>query len=152
LITIVALLALAIPALAAEATRDSYATAVEPICQANAQANEKILDGVRSKVKAGKLDAASRQFMTAAKALKRTLAELRAVPRPSADEAKLEKWLGYVKSEAELFEATARKLAANQKIAAQAMVIRLIHNANLANNQVLGFDFTYCRFEPSKFT
>jgi hypothetical protein len=32
------------------------------------------------------------------------------------------------------------------------MVVRLAHNANLANNQVLVFEFTECRFEPSKFT
>jgi hypothetical protein len=57
-----------------------------------------------------------------------------------------------VKTEAELFERTAKKLQAGNKNGALAMVIRLEHNANQANNQVLPFSFHYCRFEPSKFT
>jgi hypothetical protein len=44
------------------------------------------------------------------------------------------------------------QLKAEDKSGAQATVIRLTHNANQANNQVLGFEFHYCRFEPSKFT
>jgi hypothetical protein len=151
-ITAAALLVAAVPAAATEVTRDNYAAQVEPVCKANSQANEKILKGVRGKVKAGKLDAAATQFNGAAKALKRTLGELKAVPQPVADKAKLTEWLGYVKAEAELFEATADKLAAGDKTGAEAMVIRLTHNANLANNQTLGFEFDYCRFDPSQYT
>jgi hypothetical protein len=84
--------------------------------------------------------------------LKKAAAQLKAVPQPSADQATLGKWLNYVKAEADLFESVAQKLKAGDKNGAQAMVIRLTHNANLANNQVLAFDFTYCRLEPSKFT
>jgi hypothetical protein len=139
-------------ATAEEVTRDSYAAQVEPICKVNTKANERILKGVRTKVQQGKLAAASTQFAKAATALKATYAELKAVPQPAADSAKLGKWLGYVKSEADLFKATSEKLAANQTAAAQAMVVQLTHIANLANTQVLGFDFEYCRFEPSKFS
>jgi len=152
LVVTVAVLATASLAFAIETTRAEYTTQVEPICKANTQANEKILKGVRGEVKQGKLGPASKQFTRASAALKKTLRQLRAVPRPAADEARLAKWLGYVKTEAELFGSTAKKLAAGNKVGAQAMVIRLTHNANLANNQVLGFDFTYCRFDPSKFT
>jgi hypothetical protein len=137
---------------AGEVSRADYTAAVEPICKANTEANKKILRGVKAKVKAGKLNVAAGQFASAAKALRKTLAELKAVPQPAADSAKLAKWLSYVKAEADLFGQTAGKLAAGNKIGAQAMVVRLVHNANLANNQVLAFEFTYCRFEPSKFT
>ena len=61
--------------------------AVEPICKANTEANEKILKGVRAKVKAGKLDAAATQFAGAARALKRTRAQPPQVPQPPADAA-----------------------------------------------------------------
>lgn len=141
----------AVPTMAAEATRESYVQAVEPICKANTEANEKILKGVRAKVKAGKLDAASKQFAAAARALKRTRAQLLQVQQPPADAARLTRWLGYVKTETELFEAVARKLATGQEAAAQRMVVRLISNARQANNQVLAFEFRYCRFQPSKF-
>jgi hypothetical protein len=154
--SIVAVLALALLAVpmadATEVTRESYVEAVEPICKTNVEANEKILKGVRQKVKAGKLKDAAKQFTRAATALRKTVTQLKAVPQPTADQAKLAKWLKYVSTEAELFDSTAKKLNANDKNGAQAMVIRLTHNANQANNQVLGFEFHYCRFEPSKFT
>jgi hypothetical protein len=152
LLTAIAALAIAAAPEGGEVTRDSYSAQVEPICRANTDANQKILKGVRAKVKAGRLKAAVKEFEAAAKALARTQVQLAAVPQPPDDAAKLAKWLAYVETEAELFQATADKLAANQKTAAQAMVVRLAHNANLANNQVLVFEFTECRFEPSKFT
>jgi hypothetical protein len=141
----------AVPSFAAEATQDTYVQAVEPICKANTEANEKILKGVRAKVKAGKYDQASKQFAAAARALKRTRAELLQVPKPAADAARLTKWLGYVKAEVSLFESISRKLANDEVTAAQKMVVRLISNAKQANNQVLDYEFRYCRFQPSKF-
>lgn len=153
LIAAVAMLVLAVPSFAAETERerDEYVRQVEPICKANTEANQKILAGVRSKVKSGKLKAASRQFAGAARALKRTWRELSAVEKPAADAAKLTKWLRSVKTEAQLFEEVAAKLAKGQKGAAQKMVVRLVNNANHANNEVLIFEFHYCRFQPSKF-
>ena len=152
-VVVLALSLLAVPlAQADEVTRESYKEAVEPICKANTQANERILKGVRNRFKAGKLKAAAGQFAGAASALRKTIKQLKAVPQPVADEARLAKWLKYVDEEANLFDRTAKKLKAENKAAAQATVIRLTHNANQANNQVLPFEFKYCRFEPSKFT
>jgi hypothetical protein len=150
--TIALILATASLALAAEVSRESYVAAVEPICKSNTQANEKILKGVKAEVKAGKLTPAGAAFLKAAAALKQTYAQLAAVPQPAADAAKLGKWLGYVKTEAALFEAAGKELKAANKTQAEAMVVRLEHNADLANDQVLGFDFRYCRFEPAKFS
>lgn len=141
----------AFPALAAEATPEGYKEAVEPICKANTEANEKILEGVRAKVKAGKLDAAARQFRAAARALKRARAQLLQVPKPPADATRLTKWLGKVKTEIELFEAVARKLANDEATSAQKMVVRLVSNARQTNNLVLDYEFRYCKFQPSKF-
>ncbi len=150
LVAVAALLA-AVPSSAAEATRESYKEAVEPICKANTEANEKILKGVRQKVKAGKYDAAAKQFQGAAKALKKTRTQLLAVPKPAEDEAQLTKWLGYAKTEAQLFEMIAAKLKKDEATAAQKMVVRLVSTARQANNQVLDYEFRYCRFQPSKF-
>jgi type IV secretory pathway VirD2 relaxase len=140
-----------IPAAAAEATRETYKEAAEPICKANTEANEKILKGVRAKVKAGKLDAAAKQFAGAARALKRTRAQLLRVPKPAADATTLTRWLSYVKKEVVLFESISRKLAKGEATSAQKMVVRLISNARQANNLVLDFEFRHCRFQPSKF-
>jgi hypothetical protein len=146
------LLSTASLALGAEQTRETYTAQVEPICKVNTAANERILKDVKSEVKTGKLKPAAASFAKAASALKKTLAQLKAVPQPSADTAKLTKWLGYIEDEAELFEKTAAKLKAGNKNGAQAMAIRLTHTANLANNQVLAFEFNYCRVDPSQFT
>ncbi|MBA3866362.1 MAG: hypothetical protein H0X42_08450 [Solirubrobacterales bacterium] len=150
-----ALLAMALCAQAAfgaEQTRETYTAQVEPICKVNREANERILKSVKSEVKAGKLKVAAGQFTQAAKALKKTLAQLRAVPQPSADKAKLGKWLGYIGEEARLFESTAAKLRAGNKAGAQSMTVKLTHTANLANVQVLAFEFNYCQVNPSQFT
>lgn len=139
-------------AMAAEVTRESYKEAVEPICKTNTEANEKILKGVRQMVKSGKLKQAGIQFEKAGKALHKAIVQLKAVPQPSADKAKLAKWLKYVGEEEKLFLTGSKQLKAGNKTAAQTTVIKLNHNANQANNQVLAFEFKYCRFEPSKFT
>jgi hypothetical protein len=145
-------LAAATLALAEDPTRESYTAQVEPICKANTQANERILRGVRSKVRQNKLSAAGTQFIKASRALRGTHAQLKAVPQPPADTAKLTKWLGYIKTEANLFKKAGDALKDGNKIKAQRMVVQLTRNANLANNTVFAFDFRYCRFEPSKFT
>jgi hypothetical protein len=139
-------------AMAAEVTRESYKEAVEPICKTNTQANEKILKGVRQKVKSGQLKQAGVQFEKAGKALHKAIVQIKAVPQPTADKAKLATWLKYVGEEEKLFLKGAKQLKAGQKTAAQETVLKLNSNANKANNQVLAFEFKYCRFEPSKFT
>jgi hypothetical protein len=137
---------------AAEVTRESYKEAVEPICKTNVEANERILKGVKSKVQTGKLKAAATQFTKAAAALEKAYKQLKAVAQPPADKARLAKWLKYVQEEVGLFRKTATKLKAGDKNGAVRMQFRLEHTANQANNQVLPFEFKYCRAEPSKFT
>jgi hypothetical protein len=152
LIALAALLT-AVPVVAAVTPQeqDAYKEQVEPICKRNAEANATILKGVRQNVKNGKLKKASRQLLTAAKALKRTREQLLKVPKPSEDAARLTKWLKGVKTEAEMLEAAGRKLAKGEKNAAVRMVIRLESNASQTNNLVLDYEFRYCRFNPGKF-
>jgi hypothetical protein len=137
---------------AAEVTRESYKEAVEPICKTNTEANEKILKGVRKKVQKGELKPAGIQFEKAGKALHKAIVQIKAIPQPTADQAKLAKWLKYVGEEEKLFLKGAKQLKEGNKRGAQETVLRLNSNANQANNQVISFEFKYCRFEPSKFT
>lgn len=136
---------------AAETTRAEYVAAVEPICKANTQANKTILRGVKSDVKRGRLKLAARKLARAAAALQRALRELKAVPQPAADQAQLTKWLGYIKIEIGLLKRISRKLKAGDKVGTEMAQVRLEHNANLANNTVLAFEFHYCHFELEKF-
>jgi len=151
LLTALAMLLAAGAASAAEVSPTEYKEQVEPICKRDTEANEKILDGVRANVKAGKLEKASRQLSAAAKALKQAYGQLSKVSKPALDATRLTKWLQGVKTEAELFEATSTKLAKNEKNAAQRMIVRLQSNATKTNNQVLDYEFRYCRLQPNKF-
>jgi hypothetical protein len=152
LLAVATVLSFALSARAAEITRTSYREAVEPICKTDTQANERILDGVKNEVRGGQLKPAAARFTKAARALTAAIAELRAVPPPPADTARLRKWLGKVSVEAVLFERVARKLAAGDKAGAQKLVVKLSTEANAANNVVIPFQFAYCRLEPSRFT
>ena len=147
-----ALAATASLAAAEEVTRETYKAQVEPICQTNTKANEKILKGVRTEVREGKLSLAGRQFIKASTALNKAYAQLKAVPQPAADQARLTKWLKYVKEEASLFQTGGKALKAGNKSKAQSIVVKLTHTANLANSTVLMFSFHYCKLNPSKFT
>ncbi len=139
-------------ALADEVTRESYKQDVEPICKTNVKANERILKGVRKKVKKGKLKPAAIQFMKAANSTHKALAKLKAVPQPPADEARLGKWLKYIRQEEGYFRKIAKKLKAGNRNGAFKMQLKLEHTANQANNQVLAFEFKYCKVDPSKFS
>lgn len=150
---VVALLVALGPAVgAAEVTRAAYREAAEPLCKANTRANERILTGVRAEVRRGKLGLAARRFKRAAAALRSTLGELAQIPRPPADRARLARWLGFIATEADLLEKTARYLAAGEKGSAAGMVVRLKGVANRANNAVFAFEFEACHLDPARFT
>ena len=150
-LTAALLLAIAAPA-AMALTRDEYKTQVEPICKKNSEANDKILKTVRKEVKEDKLKTAGAKFIKASNALNTTYNELKAVEQPAEDAAKLTKWLGYVKTEADLFKSAGTALKSGNKSKAQQFVNKLTQNANKANAEVLAFNFRYCKFEPSKYT
>jgi hypothetical protein len=137
-------------AFAAEVNREEYKEAAEPICKSSAKANEQILAGVRAEVKKGQLKTAATKFAKASQAQARTLKELEALPRPSADEARLTKWFSYLKIEAELFATAGKKLKAGDKAGAQHVFTKLSLNINKANNEVLPFGFNYCRLNAAK--
>jgi hypothetical protein len=122
-------------------TRPEYVAQAEPICKTNVLANRRIFKGAKGQVKAGKLKPASKHFLRAATAFAKTIGQLEAVPRPTADEARLGKWFGLLR----------RALAAEDKHKADSYAVDLNHNSNLANNTVLGFGFNYCRIDPARF-
>ncbi|HEY3552397.1 MAG TPA: hypothetical protein VGK66_01795 [Solirubrobacterales bacterium] len=130
--------------------RVAYKAQVEPICKRNREANERVLKGVKKNITAGKLKLAASQFAKAAVALKKARTQLAAVPKPVADEARLTKWLGYIKTEIEFFQRISKKLKAGDKRGAQRIAIRLPSTAEKANNTVLSYEFKYCRVNPSQ--
>lgn len=139
-------------AAAAEMTRDGYVARAEPICKRNTEASRRIFAGAKEQVKAGELKEASRHFVRAELALDKTIAQLKAVPRPAADAQRLARWFGYLEAESRYLGRIGDALAAGKKGKAQTLSVRLNRNSNLANNTVLPFGFVYCKIDPSKFS
>jgi hypothetical protein len=152
LLTAGLLAAAALGVTSAEQTRESYATQVEPICKTNTKANERILAGAEKKVKEGKLKVAAGQFTQAASAFGKAVKQIKAVPQPPADTAKLAKWVGYLETETKMLDEIGKALKAGNKSKAQTLSVKLTRNGNLANNAVLGFDFNYCLIDSSRFS
>lgn len=152
-LALVALLATAaFAATSPDQTRESYVAAVEPICKTNTKANEQILAGVRKKIQKGQLGVAAGQFTKASSAFGKAVKQIKAVPQPPADVAKLSKWFGYLEEETKMLGEIGKALKANKKSKAQTLSVQLTHNGNVANNAVLGFDFDYCLIDSSKFS
>jgi hypothetical protein len=145
-----ALAALAIAA--PEQTRESYVAQVEPICKTNTKANERLLGGVKKQVKEGKLKAASGKVSAAASSSAKTLKDLKQVPQPAADAAKLKKWFGFLEKEQTLLSELSKALKAENKSRTQLLTVKLTHNGNQANAAVLGFEFNYCLIPTSQFS
>jgi hypothetical protein len=146
-----ALSLLAAPALAAEHARESYVASVEPICKANKRSSDRLLKPVKALVKADKLQQASERFAKAATALEKAERQLGVVPQPSADEAKLGKWLAGIEGEVALMRTISAKLGQDNKGKASSLAVKLTHNATTTNNLVIAFQFDYCKIDPSAY-
>ena len=149
-LALIATLLVAVPfALADE--RDEYVERVEPICKANTEANSRILKGVKGQVQQDKLVPAGKRFIRAAGALGKAVTQIANVPQPSADTAKLTKWIGYLKAEKSYLQKIGQALKAENKFKAQKLAVELNKNNNKANNTVISFGFDECRIDSSRF-
>lgn len=150
----VALLVTVPAALAAEGELDpkkAYAEEVEPICKANTEANSRILKGVKGQVQQGQLKPAGRRFVRAASALGKAVTQIGQVARPPEHEAKLSKWIGYLKQEKTYLQQIGQALKAEDKFKAQKLAVKLNNNNNKANNTVISFPFKECKIDSSRF-
>jgi hypothetical protein len=136
---------------AAETSHDEYVTRVEPICKANTEANRQIFTGAKGEVQTGELEKAAKRFKRARVALGKTISQLQGVAQPVEDKIKLTKWLSYLRTEEGFIAKIGKALAEGDKYKAQTYSVHLNRNSNFANNTVLGFGFTYCRIDPSRF-
>jgi serine protease inhibitor ecotin len=147
----VALLVAASTALAATESQQKYAEEVEPICKANSEANSRILKGVKTQVQKDELLPAGKRFIRASDALGKAVIQIAAVPRPEEYAAKLEKWIGYLKSEKTYLRKIGKALKSKDKFEAQKLAVDLNKNNNKANSTVISFPFKECRIDSSRF-
>jgi hypothetical protein len=132
--------------------RAEYVAAVEPICESNTEANKRILKGARQKVNDGKMPAAGGQFIRASDAFGKTITSIIAVPRPPEDDARLLKWVGFLKIVKTNLRKIGVALKEENRVKANHEAIRTERSANAANNVSSIFPFRFCRLTPSRFS
>ena len=133
-------------------SREEYKATVEPICQQNTLANKRILEGARERVNNGRMKQAGAQFLRASERFRETVADIEAVPRPSADDARLVKWFGFLEIVARNLRKVGKALREENRVKAIHERIRVERSSNAANNVSYVFQFHYCRITPSRFT
>jgi hypothetical protein len=134
-----------------ELTREEYVARVEPICKANTEANSRILKGVKQQVQQDRLVPAGKRFIRASGALGKAVTQIAAVPKPSADAVKLDKWIGFLREEKSFLQKIGKALKSQNKFLAQKLAVQLNRNNNKANNTVISFGFRECRIDSSRF-
>jgi hypothetical protein len=132
-------------------TRKEYVSELEKTCKPGAQATQRAMKGVRDDVKQNRISIATSKFEKATKIFGRTTAAIARAPQPPADTERLKKWFLYLNRQEQYLQEISTRLRAGEKIKAQRLVGRFIHNGNLANNVTLAFGFNYCSFKFSRF-
>jgi hypothetical protein len=148
---LLALLAVAAVARGAEEpTREAYVATVEPICKSDREAAEKILGGTKDAIRDGHLKVAGRQLIRASASFNGTIRRLVAVPRPPADEAKLQKWFKFLRIVRDRIRQTGVYYKEGKRLQATHESIRVERSGNAANNVSFSFGFRYCRLSRSR--
>ncbi len=136
-------------------TRAQYVEQVDPICQANTEANQRILKNVKTKARSkapSKVREAGAQFIKASSAFGSAETKIAAVPRPLADDARLLKWFEHLTIVKTDLRKLGKALKEGDKILAAHEQIRVERASNAANNVSFVFEFKYCHLTASNFT
>lgn len=147
-------LAAAVPsalAIAEPPTETEYVATVEPICKKNADANSRILTGVRQQVQKGDLVPAGKRFIRASSALGKAVTQIAKVPKPTEDATKLTKWVGLLKQQKTYLQQVGQALKAEDRHDAQKQANQLNRANKKANATVISIPFKECRIEASRF-
>jgi hypothetical protein len=133
-----------------EPTREEYVAQVDLICKKNEKSNSRILKGVRQQIaKQHQFIPAGKRFLKAAKSFGRAVTEIVGVPQPSADEAKLKKWIGYLHLERSQLQRIGQALKRKLGGKANHLAVQLHQTNRKANNTVFSFEFQYCDREAN---
>jgi hypothetical protein len=149
---VVALLAVAPLAHGEEQTRESYKAQVEPICQTNREANEKIMAGARDRVNNGKLELVGKQFTRVSASFGGLIERLSPVPPPPADARRVERWFVSMRLLEQRLRLVGKYYEAGERIKATHESILAERSGLSANNTSIVFHFHYCRFGHIKGT
>jgi hypothetical protein len=139
-------LAVAPSASAEEPTREGYVATVEPICQVNRSANERIMAGAKERVNKNKLEPAGRQFIRLSESFGGLVKQLTAVTPAPADAHRVDRWLSLMRLLKTRLRSVGKYFKDGEKIKAVHESILAERSGLSANNISIVFHFHYCRF------
>jgi hypothetical protein len=145
-VIVLATLAVVSFAHAEEQTREAYVAQVEPICQANRAANERIMAGARKRINKNELAPAGKQFVRVSESVGGLIKQLTAVPAPATDNHRVDRWLSVMRLLKSRLRNVGKYFKAGEKIKATHESILAERSALSANNTSIVFHFHYCRF------
>ncbi len=148
-----ATLAVAAPAFAIvnPPTEAEYVAAVEPICKRDREAAEQILVGVQDNIREDRLRVAGNQLLRASRRFGATIGQLIEVPRPTAQEEKLQKWFGFLRKVKTRLAQTGKLYKEAKELQATHESIRTERSGNAANNVSFSLGFRDCRMSRARF-
>jgi hypothetical protein len=143
---VVALLAIVPLAHGEEQTRESYVAQVEPICKANREANERIMDGAQRRVNKREYTAVGKQFVRVSESFGRLIPKLAAVPPPVGDERRIARWFEQMRLLKTRLRQTGKYYKAGEEIKAAHESILVERSGIAANNISIVLHVRECRF------
>ncbi|MET0306170.1 MAG: hypothetical protein ABW196_08075 [Solirubrobacterales bacterium] len=149
---VVVLLASAPLAPGAEQTRETYKAQVEPICEANRAANERIMDGARERINADELEPAGKQFIKVSGSFGGLIKSLATIPPPPADVHRVERWFEQMRLLKTRLRNVGKYYKEGKEIKATHESILAERSGIAANNISIVFKVNYCRFSRIKGT
>lgn len=147
LVAIAAALLTAVPlAHGEEQTRETYKARVEPICKANREANERIMDGAQRRINQRQFVAVGKQFIRVSESFGGLIPKLATVPPPVGDERRVERWVEQMRLLKARLRRTGRYYKEGEDIKAAHEAILAERSGIAANNISIVFKVRYCRF------
>lgn len=129
-----------------EQTRESYKAQVEPICQVNREANERIMAGVKERINKNELTPAGKQFLRVSESFGKLVGQLAKVPAPVTDEHRIDRWIEIMHQLEARLRLVGKYFIAGEKIKGTHESILAERSGISANNTTIVLHFHYCRF------
>jgi hypothetical protein len=142
----VALLAVTPLVAADEQTRETYKAQIEPICEVNRSANERIMDGATERINRDELEPVGKQFIRVSTSFGGLIQRLATVPPPPADNRRVDRWLEQMRLLKTRLRRVGKYYKAGEKIKAAHESILAERSGISANNISIVFKVRYCRF------
>lgn len=129
-----------------EPTRESYSAQVEPICKANREANERIMEGARKRIADDELRRVSGQFFRLSTSVAGLAARLEKVQPPPADERRIKRWIHFIRLLKTRMRNVGKYYRAGLEIKGTHESILAERSGVSANNLMVVFPIRSCRF------